>query len=220
MGCNGILNYDELAALMETSGRPVKQYDAYASLCKRLGCDPNVGLARKDIYNFFEKAPQALWEEAYRNINPLAQMVRKGAETLPKTYLEKPLPNFLFVDEEQFANLYVEVNAHLYHGAAESITNDHIQAYFGKQRLELHICAPGAYGSKDLYLWKLIIAPLSAEVVQEDCTLEMLDTTGRFGSKKITIKLMKLRRGKKRREEKRREEKRREEKRREEKRRE
>merc|ERR1712039_872973 len=101
------------------------------------------------------------------------------------------MPNFLFEDDDQFAKIYVELNAHLYYGAAEVITEDHIQLYIGKQRLELHICAPGSYGAKDLYLWKLVVTPLSGEVVPEDCTMELKTTTGRFGSKKLVVKLMK-----------------------------
>merc|ERR1711957_670906 len=110
-----------------------------------------MGLARKNVYGLFEKAPQSVWEEIYRSINPLAQMEKKGAERLPETFLERPLPTFLFEDDEQFAKVSIELNAHMYYGAAESITEEHIQALFGKQRLEVHICAPGSYGSKDLY---------------------------------------------------------------------
>mmetsp|Transcript_7960 Transcript_7960/g.17692 ORF Transcript_7960/g.17692 Transcript_7960/m.17692 type:complete len:812 (+) Transcript_7960:127-2562(+) len=185
------LNFGELCSLMETGGRKIEEYDAYASLCKRLDCDPRVGLTRKDVYKLFEKAPQSVWEEVYRSINPLAQMVKKGAEKLPETFLERPLGNFLFEDDEQFAKVQIEINAHLYYGAAECITDDHIQAFFGKQRVEVHICAPGSYGAQDLYLWKLVITPLTAEIVPEDCTVVLKETTGRFGSKKLTVKLMK-----------------------------
>jgi hypothetical protein len=186
-----VLNFEELAALMDAGGRRIEEYDAYASLCSRLGCDARVGLSKKDVYKLFEKAPQAVWVEVYRSINPLAQLTKKGAEKFPDTFLERPLANFLFEDEERFAKIYIELNAHVYYGAAEVITEDHIQAYFGKQRLEVHVCAPGSYGAKDLYLWKLIVTPLSAEIVPEDCTLQLKETTGRFGSKKITVKLMK-----------------------------
>lgn len=186
-----LLNYEELCALMDSGGRKIEEYDAYSGLCGRLGCDPRVGLNQKDVYKLFEKAPQSVWEEVYRSINPLAQMVKKGAEKLPETFLERPLPNFLFEDEEQFAKIHIEINAHLYYGAAEVITEDHIQAFFGKQRLEVHICAPGSYGAKDLYLWKLIVTPLTAEIVPEDCQIELKSTTGRFGSKKLMVKLMK-----------------------------
>jgi hypothetical protein len=186
-----VLNYEELAALMDAGGRRIEEYDAYVSLCNRLGCDARVGLCKKDVYKLFEKAPQAVWEEVYRSINPLAQMVKKGAETLPATFLEKPISNFLFDDDEQYAKVYIELNAHVYYGAAEVISDENIQAYFGKQRLEVHICAPGSYGANDLYLWKLIVTPLSAEIVPEDCTVQLKETTGRFGSKKLTIKLMK-----------------------------
>merc|ERR1711981_397755 len=117
--------------------------------------------------------------------------VKKGAEKLPDTYLERALCNFLFEDEEQFAKVHVEINAHLYYGASEVVTEDHIQAYFGKQRLEVHICAPGSYGAKDLYIWKLVVTPLTDAVVPEDCTIQLKETTGRFGSKKLTVKLMK-----------------------------
>jgi len=36
-----------------------------------------------------------------------------------------------------------------------------------------------------------VITPLSAEVVPEDCSLALKVTEGRFGSQKITLKLMK-----------------------------
>ena len=81
---------------MDAGGRRIDEYDAYASLCQRtdvtffadrdercaarLGCDARLGLSRKDVYKLFEKAPQSVWEEVYRSINPLAQMVKKGAE--------------------------------------------------------------------------------------------------------------------------------------------
>lgn len=188
---DSVLNFEELVSLMDAGGRRIEEYDAYASLCGRLGCDARVGLRNKDLYKLFEVAPQSVWEEVYRSINPLAQMVKKGAERLPETFLERPMSNFFFEDEEQFAKVHVELNAHLYYGAAEAVTDLHVQAFFGKQRLELHVCAPGSYGAKDLYLWKLIVTPLSAEVVPEDCVLEIKSTTGRFGSKKITVKLMK-----------------------------
>merc|ERR1712110_774340 len=68
------LNFDELVALMDAGGRRIEEYDAYASLCTRLGADPRVGLTRKNTYTLFEKAPQTVWEEVYRSINPLAQM--------------------------------------------------------------------------------------------------------------------------------------------------
>lgn len=186
-----VLNFEELAALMDAGGRQVDDWDAYAGLCNRLGCDCRIGLARKNVYKLFEKAPQTVWEQVYRSINPLAQMVKKGADRLPETFLERPLANFLFEDGEQIAKLYVEINTHLYYGASENITEDCIQAFFGKQRLELHICAPGSYGAKELYLWKLVITPLAGEVVPEDCSLNLKETTGRFGSKKLVIKLMK-----------------------------
>lgn len=185
-----VLNFEELANLMDAGGRRIEEYDAYAGLCTRLGCDARVGLSRKDVYKLFEKAPQTVWEEVYRSINPLAQMVKKGADRLPESFLERLIPNFLFEDEEQFAKIYIELNAHLYYGAAEVVTEDHIQAFFGKQRLEVHIAAPGSYGAQDLYLWKFIVS-LSAEVVPEDCSLQLKETTGRFGSSKITVKLMK-----------------------------
>jgi hypothetical protein len=166
---DSVLNFEELANLMDAGGRRIEEYDAYASLCQRLGVDVRIGLCRKDVYKLFEKAPQAVWEEVYRSINPLAQMVKKGAEKLPESFLERPLPNFLFEDEDQFAKVHIELNAHLYYGAAEVVNEDHVQAFFGKQRLEVHIAAPGSYGAQDLYIWKLIVTPLSAEVVPEDC---------------------------------------------------
>ena len=67
--------------------------------------------AIQDVYKLFEKAPQSVWEEVYRSINPLAQMVKKGAERpgsqshgqkslrLPETFLERPVTEFLFEDE-------------------------------------------------------------------------------------------------------------------------
>jgi len=186
-----VLCYEELASLMDCGGRRIDEYEAYAGLCSRLGCDARVGLSRKDVYKLFEKAPQSVWQEVYRSINPLAQMTKKGAEKLPDTFLERPITEFLYDDDEQFAKVHVELNAHIYYGAAEVITADHIQAYFGKQRLELHIVAPGSYGAKDIFLWKLVVTPLSGEVVPEDCVLELKQTTGRFGSQKLTLKLMK-----------------------------
>merc|ERR1712050_528324 len=97
------------------------------SLCNRLEADPRLGLTRKDLYKLFEKAPQSVWEEVYRSINPLAQMVKKGADKLPDTYLERALCNFLFEDEEQFAKVHVEINAHLFYGASEALGEEHIQ---------------------------------------------------------------------------------------------
>jgi hypothetical protein len=186
-----VLCFEELANLMDAGGRRIEEYEAYAGLCGRLGCDARVGLARKDVYKLFDKAPQSVWEEVYRSINPLAQMTKKGADTLPETFLERPITEFLFDDDEQFAKIYIELNAHIYYGAAEVITADHVQAYFGKQRLEVHIVAPGSYGAKDIFLWKLVVTPLSGEVVPEDCELELKQTTGRFGSQKLSLKLMK-----------------------------
>merc|ERR1712151_70576 len=127
-----ILNFEELVALMDAGGRRIEEYDAYSSLCSRLGCDARMGLSRKDVYKLFEKAPQSVWEEVYRSINPLAQMVKKGAEKLPETFLERPLCNFLFDDDEAFAKIHIEVNSHLYYGAAEEFSEEHVQAYFGK----------------------------------------------------------------------------------------
>eukprot|EP00933_Yihiella_yeosuensis_P028090 TRINITY_DN21903_c0_g1_i1.p1 TRINITY_DN21903_c0_g1~~TRINITY_DN21903_c0_g1_i1.p1 ORF type:complete len:195 (-),score=54.97 TRINITY_DN21903_c0_g1_i1:123-707(-) len=176
---------------MEAGGRRIEEYDAYAGLCGRIGCDARVGLNQKNVYQLFEKAPQSVWEEVYRSINPLAQMVKKGAERLPETFLERPISNFIFDDEDQYAKVIIELNAHLYYGAAEAIGEEHVQVYFGKQRLEVHICAPGSYGAKDLYLWKLLVTPLGGEIVPEDSSLELKATTGRFGSQKLTLKLMK-----------------------------
>lgn len=188
---DNLLAFEELAALMEAGGRIIEEYNAYASLCQKLGCDPRQGLTRKDVYKLFDKAPQVVWEEVYRSINPLAQMVKKGTERLPETFLERPIPSFIFEDEDLFAKVCIEVNSHLYYGAAEVITMEHVQALFGKQRLEVRVVAPGSYGAKDVYLWRLVITPLTAEVVPEDCHLELKDTTGRFGSKKLVVKLMK-----------------------------
>lgn len=188
------LLFDEVASLMEAGGRRVETREAYEGVCERLSCDAARGLSRKDVYKFFEKAPQALWDEVYRSLDPLAGMVRMGTESLPETFLERPLGDFLFEDSEQFATAYIELNAHMYYGAAELITKERVQAYFGAQRLEVRICAPGAFGSKDLFLWKMVVSPLSGEVVPEDCELKLEETTGRFGSKKLTIKLMKAKR--------------------------
>jgi len=170
---------------------------AYESLCRRLDCDAEVGLGRKDFYNFFEKAPDVLWETVCKASDPLAQMLRRGPETLPQTYLVRPLAKFLFDEDNMFANLYVEANAHMYYGAQELVSADTVQAYFGTQRLELHICAPSSFGASDLYLWKLIVAPLSNAIIPEDSTLEIQTTTGRFGAKKIHVKLMKAKERKK-----------------------
>uniref|UniRef100_A0A7S2QNM7 EF-hand domain-containing protein n=1 Tax=Zooxanthella nutricula TaxID=1333877 RepID=A0A7S2QNM7_9DINO len=193
---DGALRFAELAALMEAGGRRVETQEAYASMCSKLGCDASAGLGRKDLHLFFEKAPPALWEEVYRSIDPLAGMVRKGAAQLPEAFLERPLSTFLFEDEAQFANVYVELNAHMYYGAAELVSLDTVQAYFGPQRLELHICAPGSFGAKDMYKWKFVVAPLAGEVVPEDCIVELKQTDGRFGSQRLDIKLMKAKKRK------------------------
>lgn len=185
------LSFEEVAALMETGGRKVETREAFESLCKRLGCEAAAGLSRKDLYRFFEKAPQPLWEEVYRSIDPLAGMVRRGPDVLPETFLERPLSTFLFEDDEHFALLHIELNAHMFYGAAEAINEESMQAFFGPKRLELHICAPGAFGGKDIYKWRFVVSPLSQEVVPDDCLLELKETTGRFGSKKVTLKLMK-----------------------------
>eukprot|EP00929_Paragymnodinium_shiwhaense_P084010 TRINITY_DN44900_c0_g1_i1.p1 TRINITY_DN44900_c0_g1~~TRINITY_DN44900_c0_g1_i1.p1 ORF type:complete len:403 (+),score=59.48 TRINITY_DN44900_c0_g1_i1:1378-2586(+) len=185
------LNFEELVALMDAGGRRIEEYDAFVSLCGRLECDPRMGLGRKAVYKLFEKAPQSVWEEVYRSINPLAQLVLRGASKLPETFLERPVPTFFFEDDGQFAKVTLELNTHLFYGAAEVVTEDHVQAYFGKQRFEAHVVAPGSYGAKDLYVWKLVVSPLSGEVVPEDCSLELKETAGRFGSKKVVLKLMK-----------------------------
>mmetsp|Transcript_50807 Transcript_50807/g.104504 ORF Transcript_50807/g.104504 Transcript_50807/m.104504 type:complete len:821 (+) Transcript_50807:160-2622(+) len=187
------LNFEELQALMDAGGRKIEQYEAYAGLCQRLGCDARIGLSRKDVYKLFEKAPQSVWEEVYRQINPVAEMVKKGADKLPATFLERPMPNYIFDDDEMTAKIQIEINAHLYFGAADVVTEDHVQAFFGKQRLEVHIVAPGSYGAKDLYKWKLVITPLTAEIVPEDCSIEFKASGGSIIMKatKVTIKLVK-----------------------------
>merc|ERR1719188_1974469 len=102
-------------------------------------------------------------------------MIRQGAEQLPETFLERPLSMYLFEDSDMFANVYVELNAHMYYGAAEVVTPESVQAYFGPQRMEVHICAPGSFGAKDVYRWRLAVAPLGGEVVPEDCQVELKD---------------------------------------------
>ena len=62
---DGFLSFEELVALMDAGGRRIEEYDAYAGLCGRLECDARVGLARKDVYKLFEKAPQTVWEEVW-----------------------------------------------------------------------------------------------------------------------------------------------------------
>jgi len=190
---DGSLCFEELVALMDAGGRRIEEYDDYAGLCSRLGCDSRVGLTPKDVYKLFEKAPQSVWEEVYRSINPLALMVKKGAAKLPETFLEKPLPNFLFDDAEEVAKVVIDINDHLYFGAAEVVSADHVQAYFGKQRIEVHIVAPGSYGAKDLFLWRLAVTPLSGEIVPEDCKLEVKETSERAGMRcgKVVIRLTK-----------------------------
>jgi len=192
---DGALLFEELVALMDAGGRRIEEYDAYASLCGRLGCDPRMGLGRRDVYKLFEKAPQTVWEEIYRSINPLAQMVKKGAEKLPMTFLERPLPNFLFDDGESVAKVVVDINDHMYFGAADVVTSRDVQAFFGKQRLEVHAVAPGSYGGQDLYLWKLVVTPLAGEIVPEDCTIEFRETTEKAGMKgaRIVVKVVKSR---------------------------
>jgi len=154
------------------------------------------GLNQKDVYKFFEKSPQVLWDEVYRSVNPLAGMVRKGAEALPHTSLERPLTQFLFEDDEPFAHVYIELNAHLYYGAAELVTEAHVQAFFAEKRMEVRISAPGCFGSKEVFTWKLAVSSLSGEVVPEDCQVVLQETEGRFGSKKLTINLMKAKKRK------------------------
>lgn len=185
------LNYEELCSLMDAGGRKIEEYDAYCGLCKRLGCDARLGLNQKDTYNLFEKAPQAVWEEVYRSINPAAQLVRRGAEKLQQTALTASISESLFEDTDQFAKVTIEFNSHLFYGAAELISEEHVQVLFGKQILEVFILAPGSFGAKDLYLWKFCVTPLTGEVVPEDCTFTLHKTEGRFGSKKMSIKLMK-----------------------------
>lgn len=188
-----VLNFEELVALMDAGGRRIDEYDAYAGLCSKLGCDARFGLARRDVYKLFEKAPQTVWQEVYRSINPLAQMVRKGVERLPETFLERPVPNFLFDDSDQTAKVLIDLNDHLFFGAADVVDASCLQAYFGKQRLEVHIVAPGSYSAKDLFLWKFIVTPLTGEIVPEDCSLEIKELAERSGMKerRIVVKITK-----------------------------
>lgn len=190
---DNVLNYQELVALMDAGGRRIEEHSAYMSLCSRLGCDGRVGLERKHVYKLFEKAPQSVWEEVYRSINPVAQLVKKGAESLPDTFLERTMTKFILEDSEEIAKVQIELNAHLYFGAAEVVEEKHVQAYFGKQRIEVHIVAPGSYTSKDLYLWKLVITPLNGEIVPEDCTLDFKVKDGNIAmmTKKVIVKLVK-----------------------------
>jgi len=188
----GTLKFNEVAALMESGGRKIETPEAYDSLCGRMSVDPAAGLGRKDVYRLMEKSPLTLWEELNRQVNPHTQMVRKGADTLPEAFLEKSLAEFLFEENDQFAMVHVELNAHMYYGASEAVSlEEHVQAWFGEKRMELCIHAPGAFGSKELYTWKLLVAPLAGDVIPTDCLVELKETTGRFGSKKLTIKLMK-----------------------------
>merc|ERR1711920_90342 len=92
--------------------------------------------------------------------------------------------------------VHVDLNPHLYFGAAETITDDHVQALFGKQRLEVRIVAPGSYGAKDLYLWKFVVSPLSGEIVPEDCSLEIRAKDGNITTKtkRVILKLLKSKR--------------------------
>ena len=76
-----------------------------------------------------EKSPLTLWEELNRQVNPHTQMVRKGAGTLPEAFLEKSLAEFLFEENDQFAMVHVELNAHMYYGASEAVSlEEHVQA--------------------------------------------------------------------------------------------
>jgi len=170
-----------------------EEHEAYVGLCNRLGCDPRVGLKLKDVYMLFEKAPQAVWEEVYRSINPAAQIVVKGAAKLVDTFLQRPIDKFDSEDDAMTARVTIDLNPHLYFGVAEAITEDRVQALFGKQRLEVHIVAPGSYGANDLYLWKLVISPLSGEIVPEDCSLDIRAKDGNITtmSKKVVLKLTK-----------------------------
>jgi len=192
------LSFEELADLMEAGGRRIDQHEAYVGLCGRLGCDARIGLRRKDVFTLFQKAPQAVWEQVYRSINPVAQMVVRGSERLADTFLQRPIVRFDFEDEAMTARVHIDLNPHLYFGAAETITGDHVQARFGKQRLEVRIVAPGSYGANDLYLWKLVVSPLSGEIVPEDCSLDIKIRDGNIStmSKKVVLKLTKSKQNK------------------------
>lgn len=193
---SGFLRFAEVAALMTAGGRNVETQDAYESLCSRMGCTSAAGLERKDVYRFFEKAPQPLWDQVYRSIDPLAGLVCRGAEVVPPAFLEKPLCEFLFEDGDEIAQVHVELNAHMFYGAAEAVTDACIRAFFGVSRMEVHIYAPAMFGGKDIHKWKLVVPALSGEVVPEDCRVELKETTGRFGSKRLTVSLMKAKRKK------------------------
>mmetsp|Transcript_22815 Transcript_22815/g.48475 ORF Transcript_22815/g.48475 Transcript_22815/m.48475 type:complete len:857 (+) Transcript_22815:63-2633(+) len=187
----GALQFAEVAAIMELGGRKVETAAAYESLCKRMDCDASKGLSRKDLQLFFERAPENLWTQVYRSVDPLAGCICRGASQLPETTLEKPIAEFLFEDGDQFAAVHIELNAHMFYGAAEAITEERFQAYFSSQRLELHLVAPAAFGGQDLYRWKLVVSPLSGDIIPEDSTVELKETTGRFGSKRVSVNLMK-----------------------------
>lgn len=190
---DGVLGFEELCALMAAGGRKIEEYDAYASLCQRLGADVRVGLTQGHVYKLFEKAPQAVYEEVYRAINPLAQMVKKGP-VIPETFLERPIAHWSFGDFEKFCKIYIEFDIHLFYGAPESITEKHCCCYFGKQRLEVHIVAPGAYEGKEQVCWKLVLTPLTGEVVPEDCDFSIKwgrSPIGKEECQKLVVKLVK-----------------------------
>jgi len=190
---DGVLGFEELCALMAAGGRKIEEYDAYASLCQRLGADVRIGLTQQHVYKLFEKAPQSVYEEVYRAINPLAQMVRKGP-VIPETFLERPIHNWSFGDSDKSCKIYIEFDENLYYGAPEYITEKHCCCYFGKQRFEVHIVAPGAYEGKELVCWKLVVTPLTGEVVPEDCDFTIKwgrSPIGKEECQKLVVKLVK-----------------------------
>merc|ERR1712226_1546344 len=123
-------------------------------------------------------------------------MVKKGADKLPETFLEKQISNFIFDDLEDTAKVIIDLNDHMYFGAPEYVALDqHVQTFFDKQRLVVHIVAPGSYEAKDLFLWKFMVTPLTGEIVPEDSTIELRDAAERAGvrNSRIIIKLIKSR---------------------------
>eukprot|EP00746_Dinoflagellata_sp_MGD_P017209 gnl/MRDRNA2_/MRDRNA2_139355_c0_seq1.p1 gnl/MRDRNA2_/MRDRNA2_139355_c0~~gnl/MRDRNA2_/MRDRNA2_139355_c0_seq1.p1 ORF type:complete len:833 (-),score=142.94 gnl/MRDRNA2_/MRDRNA2_139355_c0_seq1:27-2525(-) len=197
-----LLSFEELCSLMESAGRPVEEYDSYARLCKNIDCEPNVGLTKKHFYKFAEIAPQEVWDEMWRIVDPLTMMVRRGAQTLPETALMKPIPDFFFRDEEEtwyrgqsrYVYVLIEVNIHMFYGAHEMVDDSKWSVFFGRERMEVHIVCPETVdigGTKPLYCWKLVIAKLSHPIIPEDSFAVLKDVDGRFGAKLLEIKMAK-----------------------------
>jgi len=197
-----LLSFEEISEVMAAGGRPIEEHESYTRLCKNLDCAPNVGLNKKNLYKLMEMAPQEVWEEVWRSVDPLTMMVRRGAQTLAETSLMKPIPDFFFRDSEEtwylgqprHVTVLIELNIHMYYGAHEMVDDSKWSVFFGRERMEVHIVAPETVdisGTKPLYCWKLVIAKLSHPIIPEDSHAELKEVEGRFGAKLLEIKMAK-----------------------------